>query len=230
MSPMVAFHILAGTIAMLSGAAAIAVRKGARAHRLTGNAFVVSMLGLSTSGAYLGFAVDEPLNGLMGILTAYLVVTAWWTARRRRGEIVPVDWAALAVPLAVAAGLVGYGLAAAGTPSGTLGGFPSGGYFVFATLAFLLALGDVRMLVRGGVFGADRIARHLLRMCLALFIAVASFFLGQQQVIPEALRTPPVLYGPVLLVIAVMLYWLVRVRRAKRAAGIYVRRADAEDA
>src|SRR5215469_16405195 len=32
------------------------------------------------------------------------------------------------------------------------------------------------MLVRSGVFGTKRIARHLWRMCLGLFIAARSFF------------------------------------------------------
>jgi len=42
----------------------------------------------------------------------------------------------------------------------------------------LAAAGDVRMLVRGRVLGAKRIARHLWRMCFGLFIAAGSFFLG----------------------------------------------------
>jgi hypothetical protein len=35
----------------------------------------------------------------------------------------------------------------------------------------LAAAGDLRMLLRGGLFGAQRIARHLWRMCFGLFIA-----------------------------------------------------------
>jgi uncharacterized membrane protein len=223
-SPLVGFHILAGTIAMLSGAAAMAVRKGDRWHVLTGNVFVVSMLCLSASGAFIGFARDQPLNGFMGVLTFYLVSTAWLTASRRDGKTRPIDWAVLMVPLGVAAGLVTYGLEAASSPTGLKGGFSAGGHFVFASVAVLLALGDVRMLLRGGVFGKHRITRHLLRMSLALFIAVGSFFLGQRQVIPAAIRTPLVLYGPVLLVIVFTVYWMVRVRFAKRAAGLYVLR------
>ena len=43
------------------------------------------------------------------------------------------------------------------------------------SVAVLAAAGDVRMLVRGGVFGAQRVARHLWRMCFGLFIATGSF-------------------------------------------------------
>jgi hypothetical protein len=67
-------------------------------------------------------------------------------------------------------------------------GFPTALYSVWASVAFLSAAGDVRMLVRGGVFGAHRIVRHLWRMCFALFIAAASFFLGQLKAFPASLR------------------------------------------
>ena len=228
MSPLIGFHILAGTIAMLAGAAAMVVRKGARWHRLTGDVFVVSMLGLSASGSLIGFARDQPLNGMMGVLTCYLVSTAWLTARRRDGNTRPIDWAVLIVPLAVAAGMTAYGLQAANSPTGSIDGFPAAGYFVFGFVALLLALGDVRMLLRGGVFGKHRIARHLLRMGLALFVAVASFFLGQQQVIPAELHNPFVLYGPVLLVVISTIYWMIRVRLSKHMGGPYVLRTQAE--
>lgn len=209
---------------MLSGAAAMAFRKGSRQHRAAGNAFVVSMLGLSATGAYLGFLAQEALNGLMGTLTFYLVATAWRTARRRDGKTGPVDWGALTVPLAVGAALVTYGLEAASSQTGSKDGFPAAAYFVFASVALLLAAGDLRMLLRGGVFGAHRVARHVLRMCLALFVAVASFFLGQQQVFPSEMRNTFPLYAPVLLTIALGVFWMVRVLSAKQPAGVYVLR------
>ena len=225
MTPLIGFHILAGSIALLAGAAAMVVRKGARWHLLTGNAFVVSMLGMAASGSLIGFSRGQPLNGMMGMLTAYLVSTAWLTARRRDGKTRPIDWALLFVPLAVAAGMMTYGFQAASRPSGSTGGFSATGYFVFGSVALLLAAGDVRMLLRGGVVGKHRIGRHLSRMGLALFIAVASFFLGQQKVIPAELRHPLVLYGPVLLVVVSTIYWVVRVRRwgpPKLMGGPYV--------
>ncbi len=56
---------------------------------------------------------------------------------------------------------------------------------VFAFLAALGVLLDVRRLRRGGVSGAVRVARHLWRMCLALFTASASFFLGSSSFSPR---------------------------------------------
>jgi hypothetical protein len=70
------------------------------------------------------------------------------------------------------------------------------------------------VLVRG-VHGSRRLARHVWRMCFAMFIATASFFLGQAKVIPKPLRIMPLLWIPVLVVLAMMLYWLVGLRLRK---------------
>ncbi|HEY8796026.1 MAG TPA: hypothetical protein VIM15_13895 [Gemmatimonadaceae bacterium] len=68
--------------------------------------------------------------------------------------------------------------------------------------------------------GAPRLARHLWRMCFALFIATMSFFLGQAKVIPKPIRIPALLALPVLAVLLTMLYWLWRVRVKRRLHGI----------
>src|SRR5713226_949475 len=184
-SPVLVFHICTGTLGLLSGAAAMFFLKGSRRHRLTGSVFVISMLSLSASGAYLGFIKHQMLNSLMGVLTFYLVATAWLTARRRDGEAGIFDLGALMVSLAVGAGLVTYGLEAANSQTGLKDGYPAGAYFIFGSLALLFAAGDVRMLVRGGVFGAHRIARHLWRMCFALFIARRILIPGTATSIPR---------------------------------------------
>jgi hypothetical protein len=51
-------------------------------------------------------------------------------------------------------------------------------------------------------------------MCFALFIAAGSFFLGQQQVFPASVRGSPFLFVPVVAVLAVMIFWLARIRFA----------------
>ena len=78
------------------------------------------------------------------------------------------------------------------------------------------------MMLAGGLQGAQRIARHLWRMCFSLFIASGSFFLGQAKVIPKPIRIFPVLALLALLPLVLLLYWLVRVRFTKW----YRRRAD----
>ena len=68
------------------------------------------------------------------------------------------------------------------------------------------------MLVRGGVSGTQRIARHLWRMCFALFIAAASIFLARQHLFPDLLRRTGVLVFLSVLPLLLMIFWLIRVR------------------
>jgi amino acid permease len=170
------------------------------------------MLGMSAAGAYLAFMKSQMNNVFGGILAFYLVATAWATARRRDGQTGIFDWVALLVILAAGAGIVTYGVEAASSQTGSKDGIPAGMYFFLGSVALVSAAGDVRMLVRGGVFGAQRIARHLWRMCFALFIAAGSLFLGQQQVFPAALRKTNVLFLASILPLILMIFWLFRVR------------------
>jgi hypothetical protein len=71
--PLLALHIAAGTLGMLSGFVAIFFRKGSRRHGIAGNVFVISMLILSASGVYLALVKSQLGNVSGGILTFYLV-------------------------------------------------------------------------------------------------------------------------------------------------------------
>jgi len=80
----------------------------------------------------------------------------------------------------------------------------------------LAVIGDVRVLWSGALRGGPRLARHLWRMCFALFIAAGSFFSIRARVakvLPEPFTTPAMRALPVLLVFLAMFYWLWRVRR-----------------
>jgi hypothetical protein len=217
--PLVLFHILAGLIGITSGAVAICLRKGSRRHSVVGTVFAVSMMSMAGSATYMALVRPDgdAVNVMMGLLTFYLVATAWISARRRRAQTNRGDWVALAVAVAIAVSLATFGVEAAGSPSGTKDGSPAGVYFTFAVVALLAAGLDLRMIVRGGVTGAARLTRHLWRMCAALFIAVGSFFLGQSQVFPVAIRNSGALAVPTLLVIVALGYWLVRVNGSKKS-------------
>jgi hypothetical protein len=118
---------------------------------------------------------------------------------------------ALLVPLFVGIGLWISGLQAVHRQVKSTDGVPVGMHFFMGSVMLLAAAGDIRMLVRGGVFGAKRIVRHLWRMCFGLFVATGSFFLGQQQVFPAWLRQTNVLFVPALLPLVLLMFWLFRV-------------------
>lgn len=60
--------------------------------------------------------------------------------------------------------------------------------------------------------GPARLERHVWRMCAALFIAAASFFLGPVRRIPVPLRIPAFRLIP-LVVLVTMAFWLWQLRR-----------------
>jgi len=213
-SPVLLLHIVSGTLGMLSGFVAVFLRKGSREHGIAGNVFVITMLSLGATGMYLAVLKSQPGNVLGGALTFYLVATAWLTARRKDGKPGIVDWGALLVIFAVAAAELIWGTEAATSPTRLKYDYPPWPYFIFGFVAVLATVGDIRMLVRHGISGTQRIARHLWRMCFALFIAAASIFLARQQLFPVLLQRTGVLVFLSVLPLLLMIFWLIRIRFA----------------
>ena len=213
MSPVLLFHICAAIVGLLSGYLSILLRKGSGLHRAAGTIFFVSMLAMSASAAYIAaFMKPNMLNAVTGLLTFYLVSTGWWAGKRGDGKTGSFDLGALLFAMAVGAAAITWGFEAANSPAGSKDGMPAGLYFVFGTITLLCALSDIRMFMRGGLFGKFRRARHLWRMSLALLIATLSFFPGQARQFPDWLRQSSALYLPHLFLLASMIYWIVRVR------------------
>lgn len=177
-SPILIAHICAGTLGLLSGTAAMSFRKGSPRHVMAGKVFVASMLTMAVLAVCLAITRHQPNNIGVGILTFYLVGTAWLTARRRDGETSRFDWVVLLIPFALGTLAWMNGLKILRSGASSQDGVPVGMTFFMGSVILLAGAGDVRMLLRGGVFGAKRIARHLWRMCFGLFIAAGSFFLG----------------------------------------------------
>jgi hypothetical protein len=191
-----------------SGGVAMCFRKGGRGHVVAGQVFVIAMLCMSGAGAYMAFMKSQTGNLMGGMMTFYMVATAWMTARRRDGETSIFDCGALVVALAFGAVAMTFGLRALHGQAE----YPPAVYFIWGSVALLSAAGDARMLARGGVFfGAQRIVRHLWRMCLGLFIATGSFFLRQPKVFPASLRGLKVWFVPAFLPMLLLIFWLVRV-------------------
>ena len=219
-------HISMGLVGILSGAAALTFRKGSRAHEMVGHVFFVSMLIMASMGATLAMTYSPNRGNVMGGgLTFYMVATAWATVRRRPGETGRMEIALALLGAAVAGAGYTFGTMAALSPTNTLDKYPPPLYFIFGSVALLLVAFDVRMIARGGVAGATRLTRHLLRMCLAMFMATASLFLGQPKVFPMAVRHSGLLPVPVVLVVVALVYSLIRIRLWPRVQRMRTARA-----
>ena len=211
---MIEVHYIAGLLALVAGFVALFSRKGGRLHRRSGRLFAGAMAVMLGLAAYLAlFVVDKRANGVAALLTLYLVVTSLLTVTRRVDQVRALT-AALAAA-AFALGVWGLLLGVQGAQASAHGDTPQGG-IVSALVGVGGAWGDVRMLAKGTIGGAQRLLRHLWRMTLALWIATASFFLGQAKVLPPPMQEFGLLSIPVLLVLLAMIYWLVRTSRQKR--------------
>jgi hypothetical protein len=218
MSPLLAVHIGAGVVGIVSGAAAVSVRKGERPHRAIGTVFFLCMLITSALAVYLALFMPPTSRGSappsasvsVGTLTFYLVATALMTVRRKVVGVGLFEKCALVLILGVAAGLLIFGLRSASPPRAQPGAYAP--YFVFAAFATFAAALDLKVILRRGVSGAQRIARHLWRMCFALFFAAAFFFLGQQQVMPRFIRGSPILLMLAIAPLILLIFWMIRVR------------------
>jgi hypothetical protein len=210
-----------GSLAFAAGAAALCLRKGGRAHAQAGTLFFGAMLVLLLSGFALAVAGFHGSVAVGAILTIYLVSTARATARRRDGGTGRFELAALAVAIGCGLTQIGFGLLAATSPSGRLFGYPAPAHFALAAIAALFVALDLNFIRLGGARPGQRVARHVWRMCAALFGAAATF-LGQQKLIHPS----PLLFLPLLAIVAAAVYWLVRIRRT----GSYRRAATAPPA
>ena len=223
-SPILLVHICSGSLGLLSGTAAMSFRKGSPRHVLAGKIFVASMLTMAVGAVYLAITRHQPNNIGGSISTLYLIGTAWLTARRRDGETSRFDWIVLLIPLTLGALTWMNGLKVVRSGASSQDGVPVGMTFFMGSIMLLAAAGDIRMLVRGGVSGTKRIARHLWRMCFGLFIAAGSFFMGPSNRPLRLLSTvgigqhlSPALFSTSLYLILTILplilliFWLVRV-------------------
>lgn len=204
------FHIFAGTLALLGGAVSFTVRKGSPLHKFAGQLFVVSMLVMALTGAGLAWQHNELQNLVAGLVTFYLVATAFLTVRPVKPSHNYLDWS-----------LMGYGVLTGGYAVFTaishlnrgitsLDGNPVQVMLFFGGITLVGTLFDLRFIRQGRLPHSWRLVRHVWRIGLAMLIATVSFFLGQSQVIPEPLRHWLALLTPVILVLVLTLYWLIR--------------------
>ena len=222
-------HITSGLVGLTSGAIAMMVRKGSRMHTWVGRVFVISMLAMAAAGGSIAYFINPVRgNALGGMLTFYLVLTGWLTAWRRPGRIGSMETVG-----AVAGGFVAsvgflWAAVARTTEQGTLDGYPWMMYSVFASVALMACLLDVRLIARGGITVAARTTRHLWRMCAAMFVATGSFFIGQAKFFPAPIRESGILPLPVIAVVVALVYWLLRIRILPRLRAFRLRRMGAE--
>ena len=213
---LVPFHVIGGALAIASGFTALYTLKGGTLHRKSGTIFVYAMLIMSLSGAVMAVGrAGAAMNIPAGLVTAYLVITSLITVRPPSAGSRRAERGAMLTAFALGLSSIVAAFLSAGR--GNIGFvFP---LLMFGVLALSAGVGDLRMIRAGGLQGAPQLKRHLWRMCVALFIAAGSFFLGPVRRIPEPLRIPALRLIP-LVALVTMAYWLWRLRRKRISPSV----------
>lgn len=190
---------------------------------------------LSMAGAALLLAVVGVVRGHSGQIAnvfaaafaTYLVTTGWLTVRRKDAVISRADVGACVGVLVIAAVALIWLLPLSLDPANSGHGVPVAAPVILAALAAILGALDLKVIMAGGVTGAPRIVRHLWRMCLGLFVATGSFFIGQQGDMPASVRGSPILlllgFAPLLAIFP----WVLVVRRCRGGWARRVARMEA---
>ncbi len=220
MSFLLPIHIAAGILAIVFGFVALLAPKGAAMHRRIGLLFVYAMLVMGTLGSLLALRKSwTNANVIGGFMSAYFVITALTTVRAASEKTRWLNRGALLVAVSLSIFDVTMGIKALSTPRGTLDGVPFFMFFFLGSITALAAIGDVRVMRSGPLLGGKRLARHLWRMCFALFISAGSFFSIRARVaklIPDVWITPALQVLPTVVIFVAMFYWLWRVRSRRR--------------
>lgn len=216
-TPQLIAHVGGGALGIGSGVVALSARKGARLHRLAGTLFLASMLTMSSMGAYLAVTLHATAfprlgTAVVAVLTFNLVASAWLTVRRKEGETGAFELISMLINVFALLVALSLSVIAMTRPQGYLDGVTFRPYLIVAAAAAFVSVLDVRVYRRGGVTGPARIARHLWRMCFALFLALAFSLIGQQRIMPAFMHGSPVLAVLTLAPLFFLTFWMWRVR------------------
>jgi hypothetical protein len=179
------------------------------------------MLVMAVFADYLALAMPGQIpNVFIGTFTIYLVATAWLTVRRKEGSAGMAEKIGLLVIvcLFIPFGILSFQLATGLKPlfesAVPLEGPVRIAIYCFTLFVAVAAFGDARLVLSGGITGRRRIARHLWRMCLGLTFAAGSAFTnGLPRLLPKTVHVPVILlFVPQLTSLALLVFWLVRVR------------------
>lgn len=163
--------------------------------------FLLFMTILAVSGLWMSIAREILFTAFLSTIALYSFTTGWAAAShiplaKLITKISPV------ISFALLVGATFGGLKAAGTVTGTLNDLPSTAFYTLSGFAGIFFLLDVSYQRAKPPSQRRRLTRHVSRMGFSAFLSTSIFFFGNNNVLPEYLRTPFYLSIPVLFVVA----------------------------
>jgi hypothetical protein len=158
--------------------------------------------------------IDDIGSAIAGAMTFYLVITGWRagrTAEVKGGRFEIAGVGLLAAGIATMLWLAWRRLVLHDPAMPTV---PTAAFFLISGIAALLAALDLKVILGKPLVGPNRLARHIWRMGLGLFVALMSG-LAQPKAGGLLFHGPTVnlQWIPVAALAVALVYWMVRVRR-----------------
>ena len=203
---LLAIHIAAGSVALLTAAAALFAAKGERWHILAGRIYAIGMTLVFVTAVPLAIMGSSIFLFLIAFFSFYLVFAGWRFARNRQRRAHPVDWAAVGILAITGLGMWGYAVVI-----GLQGSSQWVTLLVFGGIALALSVADGRF-HRTQPGGARRVARHLTNMLAGTIATITAVTVVNVDMDP--VWVPWVL--PTIVITPVITWWNIRTLRPAR--------------
>ncbi len=204
---LLAIHISAGSLALLTAAVAVLTPKGEKWHILSGRVYAIAMALVFLTAVPLALLGASIFLLLIAFFSFYLVFAGWRFARNRRGAPHAIDWAATAILLTTGLGMGVY----AGILAGS-GDFQWVTLTIFAGIALALGVADGLYHRLHRATGGRRISRHLTNMLAGTIATITAVLVVNVETNPPwiAWILPTVIITPFIT------WWNFRVARQYR--------------
>lgn len=194
---LLAIHVSAGTVSLLSAALALFSGKGKRLHLNAGSIYFWGMLGVFLTAIPMSMLTGNIFLFLIAVFSFYLAFAGRRFAKNRTGLAERIDW--IAVSLMLFSGVGMWGLAVWFFTQ------DNSQYIVlvvFGLLALILGYADFSAHKSKTTKGKERIARHLTNMLGGTIAVVTAVLVVNVQmepvwvpwVLPTAVMTPVIVW------------------------------------
>lgn len=194
---LLAIHVSAGTVSLLSAALALFSGKGKRLHLNAGSIYFWGMLGVFLTAIPMSMLTGNIFLFLIAVFSFYLAFAGRRFAKNRTGLAERIDW--IAVSLMLFSGVGMWGLAVWFFTQ------DNSQYIVlvvFGLLALILGYADFSAHKSKTAKGKERIARHLTNMLGGTIAVVTAVLVVNVQmepvwvpwVLPTAVMTPVIVW------------------------------------
>ena len=196
------FHILCGSLSLISSALSISSGKGQRTHRFFGKIYFWGMVGVFLTAIPLAIFKLNIFLLLIAIFSFYLAFAGMRFAVNRKGMPKLIDWIAIILMCCSGIAMLILGLKYYfndNTQFVTL--------LIFGLIALFLAYNDYVSFTKRNAVGKHRIIRHLTNMLAGTIAVITAFLVTNFRTEPEWILW----VLPTMLISAIIIWWNVRI-------------------